>query len=95
MTLRTLLERHGVTQHALVERLQLKRQYAHMLWTGQRRLGHRLGKRLSNEFGISLEALLRADPDIPGTAPPQRRGRPPKYQHQVPAVVGEVPKEEL
>lgn len=78
MTLRQLLQRHGVTQHDLVERLHLKRQYAFMLWDGQRRLGHRLGKRVSDAFGISLDDLLRAEPDQPGSAPPQRLGRPPK-----------------
>jgi transcriptional regulator with XRE-family HTH domain len=78
MTLREVLERYGVSQHDLVQRLQVKRQYAHMLWTGQRRLGARLGKRISDEFGISLEELLRAEPDRPGMAPPRRRGRPRK-----------------
>lgn len=58
MTLPQLFAHYGITQHHLVTRLSLKRQYAHMLWTGQRRLGHRLGKRIADEFGIPIQQLL-------------------------------------
>jgi transcriptional regulator with XRE-family HTH domain len=58
MTLREVFEHYGITQQDLVTRLSLKRQYAWMLWHGERRLGHRLGKRVSDEFGVPLEVLL-------------------------------------
>jgi antitoxin component HigA of HigAB toxin-antitoxin module len=58
MTLREVFEHYGITQQDLVIHLSLKRQYAWLLWHGGRRLGHRLGKRVSDEFGIPLEVLL-------------------------------------
>jgi hypothetical protein len=57
MTLREVFEHYGITQQDLVIHLSLKRQYAWLLWHGGRRLGHRLGKRVSDEFGIPLEVL--------------------------------------
>lgn len=57
--LRAVLQAYGIVRSIdLSTRLGMKRQYAFMLWHGQRRLGHRLGKRIADEFGIPLTYLL-------------------------------------
>lgn len=58
MTLRELFESHGITQQSLVDRLSMKRQYAFMLWHGQRKLGAKLAKQISDEYGIPVTDLL-------------------------------------
>ena len=74
MTLREIFEHYGVTQQMLVQRFAMKRQYPSLLWTGKRRLGHRLGKRIADAFDIPVEELLYPEdidtPRFPRRTPP-------------------------
>jgi hypothetical protein len=72
MTLKALLEAHGMTQPAdLADVLEIDRRHAWLIWWGKQGLSRDLALKLYDRRGIPLDQLLRAT------------GRPTK-DHQMP-----------
>ena len=75
MTLRDLLIRKGITRPIEFARtVGLTRQYAHLLWTGQRLVTRTMAKKIHEATGIPIPDLLMAE-----TPPyqPRRKRQPP------------------
>jgi Meiotically up-regulated gene 113 len=67
----TLLARHGIERPIdLAKRARLSRQYAHLLWTGQRQISRKMARRIEEATSIPYEQLMAAEP------PPRRAPRP-------------------
>ena len=82
MTLKALLEAHGMRQPAdLADALGIDRRHAWLIWWGEQGLSRALALRLYEVTKIPLEDLLRAtgkparDPQTPKGRRP-RRGKP-------------------
>ena len=82
MTLRDLLNRHGITTiRDFAQRAGLSRQHAWNLWHAQVGLGTEMLKRLHTRLGIPLEELIGVE-HVPAakrprtTPPPKPSGRP-------------------
>jgi transcriptional regulator with XRE-family HTH domain len=83
MTLRKLLERHGIhTIRELTRRTGLTRQQGWNLWHGYTGIGRKLLPILHKGTGIPYDELLQVEP-IPHSQRP-RRGRPDKQRRQEP-----------
>jgi transcriptional regulator with XRE-family HTH domain len=73
MTLRDVLQRHGITTiKDFAQRAALTRQHAWNLWHGQAGVGKAMMKRLHERLGIPLEELFV----VQQPAPAKARGRP-------------------
>jgi plasmid maintenance system antidote protein VapI len=73
MTLKTLLEHHGMTRPAdLAHTLGIDRRHAWLIWWGKQGLSRALALKLYEETGIPLDQLLRA------TEKPAKEQRTPK-----------------
>jgi hypothetical protein len=73
MTLKALLEAHGMTRPAdLAHALDIDRRHAWLIWWGEQGLSRTLALKLYEETGIPLEQLLRA------TGKPIKNRRTPK-----------------
>jgi hypothetical protein len=74
--LRYLLQARGIpTIKVLCDRLDLKKQYAWMLWHGKVALSQDMMRRFHVELGIPFETLFEVERVIPA----KKRGRPPKH----------------
>jgi hypothetical protein len=61
MTLKALLEAHGMTRPAdLADVLQIDRRHAWLIWWGEQGLSRALTLKLYERTGIPLEQLMRA-----------------------------------
>jgi len=61
--LATLLIKQGISRPSiLARRAKISRQYAHMLWHGQRCISRAVAQRLHTEIGLSLRRLIMAVP---------------------------------
>jgi hypothetical protein len=78
MTLREVLTAYGITPKLLTQRLGFSRQYAHMLWHGQRHLGVRLGARIAQACDIPLEHLLLPETITPEDVVRRLEAKPPR-----------------
>ena len=77
MFLRDLLPQYGITSiAALCQRLGLRKQYAWLLWHGTIALSADMMRRLHDELGVPLEALMQVE----RAQPAKRRGRKPLRQ---------------
>jgi hypothetical protein len=86
MTLKALLEAHGMTRPAdLAHTLGIDRRHAWLIWWGEQGLSRTLALKLYEETGIPLDQLLRA------TGKPVKDHRTPKgrQRHQRPPAEGE------
>jgi len=80
MTLKALLEAHGMTRPAdLADTLGIDRRHAWLIWWGQQGLSRDLALKLYEETGIPLEQLLRAA-GKPARDPHTPKGRRRKRQ---------------
>jgi transcriptional regulator with XRE-family HTH domain len=79
MTLLELFKQHGITRPIdLAKRAQLSRQYAHLIWTGQRQITRKMARHIEAAAGIPYAELMAAEPPRPrqpGTAEPPAPGR--------------------
>jgi hypothetical protein len=80
MTLKALLEAHGMRQPAdLADVLEIDRRHAWLIWWGKQGLSRDLALKLYDRRGIPLDQLLRAtgkplkDPRIPKGRRPRQR----------------------
>jgi hypothetical protein len=63
----------------LAKRAQLSRQYAHLIWTGQRQITRKMARRIEAAAGIPYADLMTAEPlpRKPGAADEPAPGRQP------------------
>jgi hypothetical protein len=63
MTLFELFKHYGITRPIdLAKRAQLSRQYAHLIWTGQRQITRKMARRIEAAAGIPYAELMAAEP---------------------------------
>jgi transcriptional regulator with XRE-family HTH domain len=91
MTLRDLLNRHGITTiRDFAQRAGLSRQHAWNLWHAQVGVGTEMLKRLHTRLGIPLEELIGVEP-VPAVKRPRATTRAPAHARPRKSARGRPP----